>query len=205
MKTLKFGVKISILLTLLFFSNVFSKNDIIIDSNINFKEAIKGTKAPQSLIDSLRLIKVQYFGFDGKLHQGQLVVNQAVEKDIKYIFNVIKEIKFPIKKVVPIVYYNWSDDSSMDDNNTSAFCYRTIYNTNRLSNHSFGRAIDINPFTNPVIYRNGKVSPTKAKYNKKAQGTITKKSRIVKEFKSKGWRWGGDFKSKKDYQHFDKR
>ena len=185
--------------------SIFSKQDIVIDANLTFQEAIKGTKAPKSLIDSLKLITVQYYGFDGKIHQGQLVINQAVEKDIKEIFGIIKQIKFPIKKVVPIVKYNWSDDSSMNDNNTSAFCYRTIYNTNRLSNHSFGRAIDINPFTNPVIYKNGRVSPAKAKYNINAKGTITKNCRIVKEFKLRGWRWGGDFKSKKDYQHFDKR
>lgn len=205
MKNRNFGIFLALLFILSFNITALSKQDIIIDSDMTFEEAINGTKAPQLLIDSLRLITVQYYGFDGKIHQGQLVVNQAVVKDIKEIFQIIKKIKFPIKKVVPIVKYSWSDDLSMDDNNTSAFCYRTIYKTNRLSNHSFGRAIDINPFTNPVIYKNGKVSPSKANYDVGAKGTITKSCRIVKEFKSRGWRWGGDFKSKKDYQHFDKR
>ncbi len=205
MKIQKCMVSFAVSIIFIFSFNVYAKQDVIIDSDMTFKEAIKGTTAPQSLIDSLRLITVQYYGFDGKIHQGQLVINQAVEQDIKEIFKIIKDIKFPIKKVVPIVKYNWSDDSSMADNNTSAFCYRTIYNTNRLSNHSFGRAIDINPFTNPVIYRNGKVSPANAKYSINNKGTIIRNSRIVKEFKSRKWRWGGDFKSKKDYQHFDKR
>jgi hypothetical protein len=93
----------------------------------------------------------------------------------------------------------------MDDNNTSAFNYRNVANTNRLSNHSYGRAIDFNPFTNPAVYSDGKISPQGAKYNKNKPGTLTQESELVKFFKSKGWQWGGDWNSLKDYQHFDKK
>ena len=38
----------------------------------------------------------------------------------------------------------------------------------------------------------------------KSGGTITAASDIVRIFKSKGWTWGGDWTSLKDYQHFQK-
>ena len=36
------------------------------------------------------------------------------------------------------------------------------------------------------------------------KGTITADSEVVKILKKRGWKWGGDYKSLKDYQHFDK-
>ena len=48
--------------------------EIIIDSMINFSEAIEGTTASEEIIDSLVLVDVLYYSFDGKKHQGQLVV-----------------------------------------------------------------------------------------------------------------------------------
>lgn len=191
-----------ILISVLFLN---SEENIIVDSNMTLEEALQGTNAPQNIIDDLVLINVQYYGFDGKLHQGQLVMHKTLEKDIVEIFEMIKEKKFPIKKCVPIVKYNWSDNASMEDNNTSGFNYRFIAGTKRLSNHSYGRAIDINPFQNPAVYGDGSISPKGAKYDKDALGTLTNNHFIVKEFKKRGWNWGGDWKSLKDYQHFDKR
>lgn len=179
-------------------------SSIIIHSDIDLKKAIHNTKAPKNIVDSLVIVNVEYYNFDEKLCKGQIIVNKAVEKDIIDCFVLIKELKFPIEKVVPIVNYNWSDDKSMADNNTSAFNYRTIAGTSRLSNHSTGRAIDFNPVQNPAVYANGRISPKGAKYNKLAKGTLTPDSKIVAFFKERGWRWGGDWTSLKDYQHFDK-
>jgi len=110
-------------------SNQLDSSEIIIDSNMSYEEAFSGINIPQAIIDQLELLTVQYFGFDGKLHLGQLVLNKNVVQDIKEIFNFIKETKFPVNKVVPISEYNWSDEESMSDNNTSAFNYRFISGT----------------------------------------------------------------------------
>ncbi len=176
----------------------------IIDSNMTFEEAIKGSKAPQDVIDSIEILNVKYISFDGKLHSGQIVVRKSVSDDVQAIFELILKEKFPVGKCVPIVQYGWSDSASMADNNSSAFNYRTIAGTNRLSPHSFGRAVDINPRQNPVVYANGRVSPKGAKYDIKKPGTFSSNSPIVKEFERRGWRWGGTFKSFKDNHHFDK-
>lgn len=177
----------------------------IIDSEMTFKEAIKGTKAPKSLIKKLRLFDVQYYSSDGKLHQGQLLVHKDVEKDVKEIFELIEKKKFIVEKVIPIVKYDWKDRASMRDNNSSAFCYRYIAGTKRMSNHAYGRAVDINPRWNPYTRRNGTVSPKNGKYDKKRPGTFYEDQFIVKEFKKRGWKWGGNFKSAKDYHHFAKK
>jgi hypothetical protein len=180
------------------------ENDIIIDSDLTFNEAIKGTTAPQNIIDNLILLNVEYYSFDNKLHRGQLVIHKNLKNDIQQIFNLIKERKFPIAKVIPIVKYNWSDDSSMIDNNTSAFNYRKVAGKDNLSNHSFGIAVDINPFQNPAVYSDGSISPKGANYNPKKAGTIDANCFLTVEFKKLGWTWGGDWNSLKDYQHFQK-
>ena len=204
--------KISIQLATLLFTIVFTsllnaenEEAVIVDSNMTFEEAMKGTKAPKSLIKKLRLINVKYYSTDGKIHQGQLVVHKDVEKDVKEIFDLILEKKFPVEKAIPIVKYDWQDRPSMRDNNTSAFCYRTIAGTKRMSNHAYGKAVDINPRWNPYTRRDGSVSPKNGKYDKNRAGTFYDNQFIVKEFKKRGWRWGGNFNSAKDYHHFDKK
>ncbi len=180
------------------------KQEIILDCNYTFEEAIKGIEIPNSISKQLTLISVEYYSFDDRLHKGQLVVNKKAAKDIEEIFNFIKESKFPIAKVIPAVKFNWDDDASMNDNNTVAFNYRKVKGSKVLSAHSYGMAIDINPLQNPHI--KGKViQPAKGKYNVNASGTIIRDSKLVKEFVKRGWQWGGRWKSSKDYQHFEKK
>lgn len=194
----------NVLLFVLIISLSVARSQPVIDSDMTFESAISGTKAPVELIDSLVLINVDYYGFDGKLHKGQLIVNIAVKDDVLEAFEIMKNERFPIQKVIPIVKFNWDDYESMKNNNTSSFNYRFIAGTQRLSHHATGRAVDINPRQNPVIYNDGKISPSGAKYNVSKEGTLTSDCSVVKFLKSKGWRWGGDWTSFKDYHHFDK-
>ncbi len=176
---------------------------VVIDAEYTLEESLIGITIPAYIKKDLRLVTVQYYGFDGMLHQGQLVVNVAIENDVKDIFNLIRKLKFPIEKVIPISEYNWSDEMSMRDNNTSAFNYRYVSGTKILSMHAQGLAIDINPLQNPYV-KNGSCSPEGSSYDIKKRGTFKPQSEIVKAFKEKGWEWGGDWKSLKDYQHFQK-
>jgi len=183
--------------------NQIPNDNLIIDSEYNLLEALEGISVPYSIRKNLELVTVTYYGFDDKLHQGQLIVHKNVAPEIKEIFDEIRKIKFPIEKVIPLARYNWSDDESMKDNNTSAFNHRYISGTRILSMHAKGLAIDINPEQNPYI-KNDVISPPDAEYNPEVKGTITANSKIVKLFKSKGWTWGGNWTSLKDYQHFQK-
>jgi hypothetical protein len=176
----------------------------IVDSRMTFDEATAGTRAPREIIGKLCLVEVRYRAFDGRLHQGQLIVHQEVKTDIVEIFGLLEQRAFPVYQVIPIVKYDWSDDLSMADNNTSAFNYRLVLGTDRLSNHAFGKAVDINPYLNPVIDEDGRIDPPGASYIPERAGTFDDSHPVVHEFLNRGWRWGGHFRPKIDYHHFDK-
>lgn len=180
------------------------KNEPIVDCDYTIEEALHGIVIPGEIKSQLVIISVEYYSFDDKLHKGQIVIHKKLASDIQKIFEVIKKEKFPVEKVIPIVKYNWSDNESMNDNNTSAFNYRLVAGTKRMSNHSYGQAIDINPMQNPHI-KNGIYSPKGSEYKKDVPGTIYDDHIIVTEFKKLGWDWGGDWYSLKDYQHFEKK
>ncbi len=177
-------------------------NDVLIDSQMTREQALGDNSFPKAILDEQELIAVRYYGFDGKLHEGQIVVHRDLKNDIIEIFREIEQSRFPVAKVVPIVSYGWSDSKSIADNNTSGFNYRTIDGTKRLSDHARGRAVDLNPFLNPWIGRSGKAARA---YNPAIAGTITDSSSVVKSFAKRGWAWGGSWKNSKDYQHFYKR
>lgn len=183
---------------------MFFAEDAIVDSAMNFSEAIEGTNAPPEIIDSLSMIDVCYYSFNGRKHQGQIIVNREVEDDVYDLFNFIEKIMFPIGRVIPVVAYQWDDRKSMADNNSSSFNFRVIEGTTKLSMHSLGKAVDINPVQNPVIYPNGLVVPEQAKYLPEERGTFTANNPIVQEFLRRGWHWGGNFEQPKDYHHFEK-
>jgi peptidoglycan L-alanyl-D-glutamate endopeptidase CwlK len=178
--------------------------NVITDSAMTFTEAVAGTAAPENVLASLCIVDVRYYSSDGHLHQGQLVVHREVRRDVEDLFKLIEKSRFPIEKVIPVARYAWSDESSMADNNTSAFNYRRIEGTDRLSQHASGRAIDINPRLNPVFYRNGQIKPEGASYDRRQPGTLYGRHPVVKMLRARGWTWGGAFKFLKDYHHFEK-
>jgi hypothetical protein len=174
-----------------------------------------------SIREGLRPLVVQYYGFDEEgnadltlLREGVLMVHESVEEDLKHIFLELQQIGFPIEKVVPSNKYGlnrdttgWNDSHSMEDNNTSAFNYRYITNSDRLSPHGMGIAIDFNPHFNPFesYHHDGKfVEPHDAHYEQNRLGTISD-SVVVGLFDKRGWIWGGRWNNPVDYQHFDKR
>lgn len=159
---------------------------------------------PKEITERQRLLEVSYWGFDGEIHRGQIVVDERVIKEIEEVFTVALEIKFPITSVIPISKFNWDDDASMDVDNTSAFNFRTIAKTNILSLHSKGLAIDINPRLNPHYRKDGEIVPPGAIYEAGKAGVLVEGDPIVKTFKKYGWKWGGNWVGEKDWQHFEK-
>jgi hypothetical protein len=72
-----------------------------------------------------------------------------------------------------------------------------------VGHHARGRATDINPMQNPYI--NGAVIlPARARDEPRADGTLTADHPVTKAFLARGLEWGGHWKSRKDYQHFEK-
>lgn len=138
---------------------------------------------------------------------GIVEVHRNVAQDIDDLFKFMVAIHFPIVQARPVDKYGWSDLRSMLANNTSAFNYRTYISKSdgleHISTHSFGCAIDINPFWNPDM-QNGIAYPEGAEHVPSRPGTLTARSPVARYLKNRGWIWGGDFRDHKDYQHFEK-
>lgn len=182
-----------------------AQSKVVVDSQMSLSQALAGTKAPKAHRERLTLVTVHYKGFDGRRHRGQIVVDKGLANEVKEIFSELEKIEYPIKKVIPISRYGWHDQKSINDNNTSAFNYRKAIGPGTsgtsLSHHSYGRAIDLNPYFNPFVAASGK-SPRP--YNTKHKATLTPDSAAVRAFRKRGWKWGGDWDGGKDYQHFEK-
>lgn len=164
------------------------------------------------LRSSLRYLHLLHYTLDGRIKLGEMICHKDVAEDITDIFRKLFEAKYPIENMQLIDNYGADDIRSMEYNNTTCFNYRTVAGSKKLSNHSLGKAVDINPLYNPYVKRRKdgtyKVSPEKGRQY--ADRTKTFKYKIDRNdlayrlFKQHGFRWGGDYRSLKDYQHFEK-
>ncbi|MCL2044498.1 MAG: M15 family metallopeptidase [Treponema sp.] len=153
-------------------------------------------------------LTIPYINFNGESCVGNMIVAAHLGKEVLDIFQELYENRFPIYKMQLIDYYDADDNLSMEDNNTSAFNYRYIANTARISNHGYGIAIDINPVQNPYITNYAILPPAGTGYLDRGyvrKGMIVKGDVCYRAFISRGWTWGGDWSTPKDYQHFEKR
>lgn len=164
------------------------------------------------IIAEMQALEINYYGFDGEVHQGNIEVNQEVAEDIKAFFELAYELKFPIDKIVKAddQEYGSDDTKLMADNATSGFNYRFVAGSDRLSQHARGLAIDINPRQNPCFYfSDGKteVRPAGAVWDPSVPGTLSAEHPLTRLMISKGWEWGGNWTQESgriDYQHFQK-
>lgn len=160
---------------------------------------------------SLRYVRTLYVGFDGYTHIGELVCNKLIAADFVAIFRELYQQRYPIGQMRLIDDYHASDEESMRANNTSCFCYRMVKGSAKLSKHAEGLAVDINPLYNPCVRRShGKTTIQPATASRYADRSATFAHKIThgdllyRLFVAHGFRWGGAWRSVKDYQHFEK-
>lgn len=158
--------------------------------------------------DELVVLAIPYVDFEGKEKSGRMVVHRDVAADVVAIFDDLHRQKYPINSIRLIEDFAGDDDASMAANNTSAFNCRLVPGSSAFSMHSRGLAVDINPVQNPFI-RRGIVRPPsgvrfdeKSERAKRAAGVIIPSDAVTAAFSKRGWKWGGDWFSMKDYQHF---
>ena len=158
--------------------------------------------------DQLRLVRMSVLGFDGRVYRGELVVAADVVLDVVGTFAELYYHHYPIERMVTVEKYDADDDASMAADNTSAFNCRAITGGTEWSNHSYGRAIDVNPVRNPYISGSGTVYPPNgAPYVDRTRtdpGLIHAGDSTVQAFERRGWDWGGYWDTPIDYQHFEK-
>jgi hypothetical protein len=154
----------------------------------------------------LRLLRVDHWGLDGRVHRGELIVHRAHARRILGVLKRLFQARYPIQRLRPVDAYRADDDRSMAANNTSGFNCRRVSGSSSWSEHAFGRAIDLNPLRNPYVTRGGRVSPPAgrpyANRAGRAAGMIHAGDTVVRAFAAAGWRWGGSWSGSRDYQHF---
>ena len=159
-------------------------------------------------IRDLRLLRVDYWGFDGSERVGKIIVHADQAKRVRTAFQKLWQARFPIRRMRLVDAYGGSDDRSMDADNTSGFnCRRVGGPSSPWSQHAYGRAIDLNPVENPYV-SGSHVSPEAGRAyldrTRRAKGMIHAGDVVVRSFASIEWKWGGYWTSLKDYQHFSR-
>jgi len=150
----------------------------------------------------LRALRVSYWGFDGKPHEGSIVIARRVAPEIVSVFRQLWTAHFPIRRLQPVSAYRGSDDASMAADNTSGFNCRFVGGTSRWSMHAYGEAIDVNPVENPYVQGSRYSPPAGRPYIVRTpyrKGMAVADGVVVRAFASVGWKWGASFG---DYQHF---
>ena len=162
-------------------------------------------------LDQLRFLHVLYYDFNNEIKDGELICNKQIADDLLEIFSTLYDNAYQIDKIQLIDVYDADDDLSCADDNTACFNYRVVAGSTALSKHALGMAIDINPFYNPyVTYPDGKerISPAGSEvYADRSNDNphmIRKGDLCYQLFIDHGFTWGGEWKSLKDYQHFQK-
>ncbi|TMK61163.1 MAG: M15 family metallopeptidase [Actinobacteria bacterium] len=153
-------------------------------------------------LSRLRVASVSYWGFDGRVHTGRLVVNQAVAAPLLGVFRRLYRLHFPIRRMQPV------DNSGGD---TSGFdCRQAVPSpcssgsgTGHWSMHAYGEAVDVNPIENPYTGCGRTRERRSIPYldrSRLRKGMVT--PAVVAAFRAIGWSWGGDWTGTKDYMHF---
>ena len=161
-------------------------------------------------LSELRHVKVLYKNKEQQTLKGEIICNKHIADDVAEIFYELYKANYPIEKIRLMDDYNADDETAMRDNNTSSFNFRFISHSTKVSKHGLGLSVDLNTLYNPfVLTVDGKlhVEPATAlKYvdrSKNFDYKIDENDLAYKLFIQHGFEWGGHWKTRKDYQHFE--
>ncbi len=162
--------------------------------------------------DSLRYIRCLHADKNGNSIVGEMVLARSIAGQVLDIFRKLYDAGYPIERMLLIDRWNADDEMSMRDNNSSSFNFRIISHTRAASKHALGLAVDINPLYNPYH----KFLPDGTEVIEPATGApylarkadfdykIERGDLCYRLFTAAGFKWGGDWRRCKDYQHFEK-
>ncbi|MBP5159310.1 MAG: M15 family metallopeptidase [Lachnospiraceae bacterium] len=161
--------------------------------------------------EELRYLHVLHKDLDGETHEGEMVVNRAIADDVLDILKKLYDADYPIERMVLVDDYGADDETSMRANNSSSFNFRFISHTTVVSKHGRGLAVDINTLYNPYIKTlddgTDILEPATAgdyvDRTKDFPYKIDENDLCYKLFTEKGFEWGGNWVTCKDYQHFE--
>lgn len=151
-------------------------------------------------------VRLTFWGFDGRRHSGELLVNHSASADMVTVFKRLYAARWPFEQMHITTKAEAAAPPTGDGNNTSAFNCRPVRGqTSGFSQHAYGLAIDVDPFQNPYV-KGRLVLPELASWyldrGRHTPGIITASGPVVRAFHAVGWGWGGSWHNLKDYEHF---
>jgi D-alanyl-D-alanine carboxypeptidase len=154
----------------------------------------------------LRYVRVRHRTLDGGIAEGELVVAAGVARPAITLLARWYAIGFPIHRMQLVDDFDADDERSMAADNSSAFNLRPIAGTTTLSQHSFGRALDINPRENPMVWPGQKrfVPAAGREFLDRGllrPGMIVRPGPVTAILDELGWEWGGDWVHVADLHH----
>lgn len=157
--------------------------------------------------EELRYIRCLHCDIDGNIKVGELVMNVSVADTVCNIFRQLYDAKYPIESMILVDDFDADDETSIMANNTSAFNFRTVDNTDEISNHAYGLAIDINPYYNVYyIASENYIFPEDGWQYLDRDSDFPYKIEVgdlcYNLFTEAGFDWGGWWTYNTDYQHF---
>ncbi|QWF83049.1 hypothetical protein HUW46_06488 [Amycolatopsis sp. CA-230715] len=153
----------------------------------------------------LAYLTMSFWGFDGKPHTGEMIVNASVADSVTKVFGQLYAHKFPFEEMRVTSAAELDAAPTGDGNNTSAFVCRPTRGQKNWSAHAYGLAIDLDPFCNPYLKGDIVVPELASAYKDRTAvrpGMILPGDATVRAFTAIGWTWGGSWTSPKDIMHF---
>lgn len=152
--------------------------------------------------EELRYLLVTFWGFDGEVHTGELLLRADAVDAVVAGFAHLHELRFPIEEMRVVEPWELDAPPTGDGNNTTAFVCRPTRGSSTWSEHAQGRAVDINPFHNPYVKGDLVLPELATAYVDRTDlrpGMLTVDD--VAGFTGAGWGWGGHWRSLKDHMH----
>lgn len=161
----------------------------------------------------LRRVRINHWGYDGRVRRGSLVVRAGEARAVVKVLRAAFDQGFPIRRMKPSDHYyaggrrtpSGSDRAAMRAGNTSGFnCRPVTGNPYRISQHSYGNAVDINTIENPYVTSSRVYPPGSRRYLDRSpyrRGMIVSGGVVHRKFQALGWAWGARW-GHPDYQHF---
>ncbi|WP_122816728.1 M15 family metallopeptidase [Nocardioides pantholopis] len=157
----------------------------------------------------LRLVRVNYWGYDGYRYRGELVANARAARAMGGALAEMYAAGHAVRSMYRVDRFGWSkrlrgadDYRSMAAGNTSAFnCRHVVGRPGVRSPHSYGTALDVNTWENP--YRSARGIVPNRFWQARSHPNVAWRSRnhaVVRIMARHGLRWTYGLG---DTQHFD--
>ncbi|WP_370950383.1 M15 family metallopeptidase [Amycolatopsis sp. cg5] len=154
---------------------------------------------------ALRYLTMSFWGFDGRPHTGEMLVNASAAEGVTKVFGQLFAQRFPLEEMRVTRPDELTAAPTGDGNSTSAFVCRPARGQTNWSAHAYGLAVDINPFCNPYTKGDLVLPELASAYLDRKDvrpGMLLPGDPVVRAFGSIGWSWGGSWTSPKDRMHF---